>query len=87
MSATPISQKISFMDEEKRSICKKISKIMEKDNNAYCRIRDTLEDCKKSFLEELPINALKFLLKLEEAWLDDTIGEVLLSEGLKRGII
>jgi hypothetical protein len=85
MSAIPVSTYV--LDEEKREVLKKIYDIMEKSEEAAARVKACTENCKKSFLEELPINALKFILKLEEAWIDDTIGDVLLIEGLKRGFI
>jgi hypothetical protein len=87
MSTIQTSLSTNFMNEEKREVLKDIYGIMEKSVDANARVKGVLEVCKKSFLEELPIDTLKFLLILEKAWVNDTIGDVLLIEGLKRGFI
>lgn len=85
MREIPINTRVQFMDEEKRSTCKRISELCEKDTEVYKRVKKCLDDTGVTFLEELPINALKFMLKLEESWENNTIEEVLIEEGIKRG--
>jgi hypothetical protein len=87
MSAIPINSNIQFMDDEKREVIKKISNLMEMNSDAYYRVKSILQTLGMHFLEEMPINPLKFMLKLEDAWCNDTIGNVLIDEGVKRGFI
>lgn len=85
MREIPISSNIYFTDDVKRAACKKISILIKKNNEAYLRVKLCLDSIGVNLLEELPINYLKLILKVEEAWENDTIGEVLTEEGIKRG--
>lgn len=87
MSAAQINSKIQFMDEEKRVICKRLIEIMEKDDKSFERIKGCLDDVGITFIQELPIESLKFILKLEESCENGTIGDVLIQEGIRHGFI
>lgn len=85
MSKTPASLHVQLIDEEKKSACKLIREFMEKDRNSCQRVKDCLNDIGVTFLEELPMSAIQFILKMEESWENNTIEEVLIEEGIKRG--
>lgn len=80
-----------FIDDElsteKRILCKRLIELMHKSKKSFERIKGCLDDVGITFIQELPIESLKFILKLEEACENGTIGDVLIQEGIRHGFI